>query len=98
MSFCKIFLLLGIMFFSATMFIPAIHAQEVVQKITAGTEEQTTMSGIIKFFTYAANEEERTRKKTGLQVLGFLIVFAFIMGRVKKNIWKDRHKNINVKE
>ncbi len=40
----------------------------------------------------AADEGEYRRKKTGLQVVGFLAIYTFIMWRVKKNIWKDAHK------
>ncbi len=41
------------------------------------------------FLTWAAEPEMEVRKQTGIKVLLFLFVFAVIMYRVKKKIWKN---------
>ena len=41
------------------------------------------------FLTWAAEPEMEVRKRTGVKVLLFLIVFAGVMYRVKKKIWKN---------
>lgn len=41
------------------------------------------------FLTWAAEPEMEVRKRMGLKVLIFLIVFAGVMYTVKKKIWKD---------
>jgi len=44
---------------------------------------------VAHFLTWAAEPEMEVRKRTGIKVLLFLSVFAFVMYRVKKKIWKN---------
>ncbi len=44
---------------------------------------------VTQFLTWAAEPEMEVRKRTGIKVLLFLSIFAFIMWRVKKKIWKN---------
>lgn len=43
------------------------------------------------FLTWAAEPEMEDRKRIGIQVLLFLLVFAGMMYGVKKKIWSDQH-------
>jgi cytochrome c1 len=43
------------------------------------------------FLTWAADPYMEERKRTGLQVILFLLVFAGVMYSVKKKTWKDMH-------
>lgn len=44
---------------------------------------------VAQFLTWAAEPEMEERKRTGLKVILFLVVFAGIMYAVKKKIWAD---------
>lgn len=57
---------------------------------TPGTTEQYAKD-VAHFLTWAAEPEMEDRKRLGLQVLIFLLVFTGIMYRVKKKIWADVH-------
>ncbi|MGH1398108.1 MAG: cytochrome c1 [Alphaproteobacteria bacterium] len=46
---------------------------------------------VAHFLTWAAEPEMEDRKRIGLQVILFLLVFTGIFYRVKKRIWKDVH-------
>tara|TARA_B100001989_G_C24532113_1_gene462213 strand:- start:1423 stop:2046 length:624 start_codon:yes stop_codon:yes gene_type:complete len=46
---------------------------------------------VTHFLTWAADPYMEERKKTGLKVILFLIVFAGVMYSVKKKIWKSAH-------
>ena len=44
---------------------------------------------VTTFLTWAAEPKMEDRKRTGVKAVLFLLVFAFIMYRIKKKIWKD---------
>lgn len=46
---------------------------------------------IAHFLTWAADPYMEERKKTGIKVILFLLVFAGVMYSVKKKIWADQH-------
>ena len=46
---------------------------------------------VTHFLAWAAEPEMEVRKRTGVQVLIFLLVFAGIMYGIKKKIWADVH-------
>lgn len=46
---------------------------------------------VAEFLTWAAEPEMEERKRTGIKVLIFLLVFAGIMYSIKKKIWADVH-------
>ncbi|MDP9128636.1 MAG: cytochrome c1 [Pseudomonadota bacterium] len=53
---------------------------------TAATVDQEAKD-VVQFLSWAAEPKMEVRKQTGLKVVLFLVVFAFIMRRVKKRIW-----------
>lgn len=85
MLFRKILLISCAAIFCATMPLLPACAQKAKQ------------TDIVKLLTHFENHEEYVRKKTGFQVIGFLIIFAFIVRRVEQNIWKDVKKKNNKK-
>lgn len=46
---------------------------------------------VAEFLTWAAEPEMEDRKRTGIKVIIFLIVFAGLMYGIKKKIWADVH-------
>lgn len=94
MSFNKMILFICAMLFIAVMPIASICAQENKQAVVIETQVQNE-KGLLHTLTYAADEETYRRKKTGFQVVGFLLIYAFIMWRVKKRVWKDAYNIIN---
>lgn len=46
---------------------------------------------VVEFLAWASEPEMEARKRLGIKVILFLLVFSVIMYRVKKNIWKDAH-------
>ncbi len=46
---------------------------------------------VAAFLTWAAEPHMEVRKRMGVKVLIFLSIFAFIMYRVKRKIWRDVH-------
>lgn len=46
---------------------------------------------VTQFLTWASEPKMEVRKQTGLKVILFLVVFAFVMYRVKRRIWKKMH-------
>ncbi len=57
---------------------------------TKATAEQEAKD-VVQFLSWAAEPKMEVRKRTGLKVLIFLVVFAGVMYGVKKKIWKDIH-------
>lgn len=55
---------------------------------TATTTEQYARD-VTQFLAWAAEPEMEVRKRTGIKVILFLLVFAGIMYAVKKKIWAD---------
>ena len=55
---------------------------------TPATVEQMSHD-VVTFLSWAAEPETEVRKKTGLKVLIFLTIFAFLMFLTKRKIWKD---------
>ena len=58
-----------------------------------GTPETVSQysKDVTNFLVWAADPYLETRKRTGIAVLIFLIVFSGVMYGVKKKIWKDIH-------
>lgn len=56
----------------------------------SATVEQAAYD-VVNFLSFAAAPEMIERKRLGVQVILFLIVFAGLMYAVKKKIWKDVH-------
>ena len=56
-----------------------------------GTQETLSQyaQDVTEFLAWAAEPEMETRKRMGIRVILFLIVFAFIMYLVKRKIWSD---------
>lgn len=54
------------------------------------TVEQYSVD-VVNFMTWAADPYMEQRKKTGLKVIFFLIVFAGVMYAVKRKVWADIH-------
>lgn len=48
-------------------------------------------SDVAHFLAWASEPELETRKQTGIKVIIFLAVFAFLMYRVKRRIWASKH-------
>lgn len=46
---------------------------------------------VVTFLAWAAEPKLEARKRTGFQVLLYLIVFAGLMYLVKKKVWQDQH-------
>lgn len=46
---------------------------------------------LVQFLTWAADPYMEERKKTGMKVILFLLVFAGVMYAVKRKIWADAH-------
>ncbi len=46
---------------------------------------------VTQFLAWASEPEMEERKQTGIKVIIFLAVFAFLMYRVKKKIWEKAH-------
>lgn len=57
---------------------------------TPETVEQYSKD-VAHFFAWTAEPEMEIRKRTGVQVLIFLLVFAGILYAIKKKIWADVH-------
>lgn len=96
MFFCKFFLLLGVALIITAMQNSAVFAQqEDAHIIVSENNQEKTKNDTINFLTYAAGEEEHLHKKTGLQVVGFLLIYALIMWCVKRKIWKGTHKHVS---
>lgn len=57
---------------------------------TKATVEQEARD-VVQFLSWAGEPQMEARKKVGLQVLAFLVVFAAIMYAVKRSIWKKLH-------
>ncbi len=56
-------------------------------KATVGQMAQDVTS----FLTWAAEPTLEVRKQTGMKVMIFLVVFAFVMYLVKKRVWRKLH-------
>jgi ubiquinol-cytochrome c reductase cytochrome c1 subunit len=56
---------------------------------TQATLEQEARD-VTQFLTWAAEPKMEARKQTGVKAILFLVVFAYVMRRVKKQIWKKR--------
>jgi ubiquinol-cytochrome c reductase cytochrome c1 subunit len=56
---------------------------------TPATLEQEAHD-VVQFLTWAGEPKMEARKQTGVKAVLFLVVFAFVMRRVKKQIWKKR--------
>jgi ubiquinol-cytochrome c reductase cytochrome c1 subunit len=46
---------------------------------------------VTQFLAWASEPKMEVRKQTGVKVILFLVVFAFVMYRVKRRIWKKMH-------
>lgn len=46
---------------------------------------------VVQFLTWASDPHMEERKKTGLQVILFLLVFAGVMYSIKRKVWADVH-------
>ena len=46
---------------------------------------------VAQFLAWASEPNMEVRKQTGVKVMLFLVVFAFVMYRVKRRIWKKLH-------
>ncbi len=57
---------------------------------TDGTVEQYAKD-VTQFLVWAAEPEMEERKRTGIKVILFLLVFTGIMYAVKRKIWADAH-------
>ncbi len=69
---------------------PLSDGQVVYEDESPQTVEQYAKD-IVEFLAWAAEPEMEVRKRTGIKTLIFLVVFAFVMYRVKKRIWSDVH-------
>jgi ubiquinol-cytochrome c reductase cytochrome c1 subunit len=54
---------------------------------TPATVEQEAKD-VAQFLTWASEPKMEVRKQTGIKAILFLVVFAFVMYRVKRRIWK----------
>ena len=57
---------------------------------TKATIEQEARD-VAQFLTWASEPKMEIRKQTGVAVILFLSVFAFVMYRLKRSVWKDLH-------
>jgi ubiquinol-cytochrome c reductase cytochrome c1 subunit len=57
---------------------------------TKATIEQQA-SDVVQFLAWASEPHMEARKRTGLKVILFLVVFAGLMYAVKRSVWKDLH-------
>lgn len=73
-----------------TMAAPLSDGQVAYEDGTSETVEQYSKD-ITYFLAWAAEPEMEDRKRLGVQVLIFLLVFAGIMYGIKKKIWADVH-------
>jgi len=69
---------------------PLSDGQIAYEDGTSETVEQYSKD-ISHFLAWAAEPEMEVRKRTGVQVLLFLLVFAGILYGIKKKIWADVH-------
>jgi len=67
-----------------------MDGQSADEDETPETVEQYAKD-VTHFLAWAAEPEMEDRKRLGIQVLIFLMVFAGIMYGVKKKIWADVH-------
>ncbi|MGB0719947.1 MAG: cytochrome c1 [Bdellovibrionales bacterium] len=70
---------------------PPLSDDQVAYEDGSPTTVQQYAKDVSHFLTWAAEPEMEDRKRIGLQVLIFLLVFAGIMYGVKKKIWADVH-------
>lgn len=73
-----------------TMAAPLADEQIAYEDESPQTVEQYSKD-VTEFLAWAAQPELEERKRMGIKVIIFLLVFAGIMYRVKKKIWKDVH-------
>ena len=57
---------------------------------TPATPEQIT-SDVVTFLSWAAEPEMVERKRLGLKVMLFLIIFTGLLAAVKRKVWSDLH-------
>jgi len=69
---------------------PLLDGQVAYEDGTPETVDQYARD-ITHFLTWAADPYMEERKKTGLNVILFLLVFAGVMYSVKRKIWSDVH-------
>ena len=69
---------------------PLSDDQVVYEDDTPQTVEQYSKD-LVEFLAWAAEPELEERKRTGIKVIIFLLVFAGIMYGIKKKIWADVH-------
>ncbi len=69
---------------------PLSDDQVTYEDETPQTVEQYAKD-VVEFLAWAAEPELEERKRTGIKVLIFLLVFAGVMYGIKKKIWADVH-------
>ena len=69
---------------------PLSDDQVVYEDGTPQTVDQYSKD-LVEFLAWAAEPEMEERKRTGIKVIIFLLVFAGIMYGIKKKIWADVH-------
>lgn len=70
---------------------PPLADDAVVYEDGAPQTVEQYAKDLTEFLTWASEPSMEARKKTGFNVLLFLIVFAGIMYAIKKKIWSDVH-------
>lgn len=71
---------------------PVIQRLELVEQGSLSPKEfNRTVADLVNFLAYAAEPTQLERRRLGKYVIGFLVVLAFVMYRLKKTYWKDVH-------
>ncbi len=70
---------------------PPLSSDQVAYEDGSPTTVEQYAHDVSHFLTWAAEPEMEDRKRLGIQVLLFLLVFTGIMYGVKKKIWADVH-------
>lgn len=74
---------------------PDAHGVRALQSVEAGSqgeeEYRATVRDLVNFLVYMGEPAALQRHRVGLWVIGFLVVFAFLSYRLKKEYWKDVH-------
>ncbi|WP_022947715.1 cytochrome c1 [Methylohalobius crimeensis] len=71
---------------------PVIVKLESVKRGSMPPREfDRAVADLVNFLTYAAEPAQLERRRIGKYVIGFLLVLAFVLYRLKKVYWKDVH-------
>ncbi len=70
---------------------PPLSDGQVAYEDGSPDTTQQYAADVVEFLTWAGDPHMETRKRTGLKAIMFLVVFAFVMYAVKRQIWSDVH-------